>query len=246
MAITWDRAAFEAQYSAPAWPWGIRDIARHPVFHYHWWVQRPRLDATASSLLGKGVLKATHVATIGGAYGWSVEALQAAGITAISVDTSAHIHATKDGNEEAELRDVLTRQGFDPDRLPVMLGPDWNTPVNPWSYWLRPKRSTVTVLNEDLSTQKSRNNVRNALGGSLNAILTEWLLDGWQSDAEAMAFASRVQSLRPNATCLVVHVVNDGHGMPNLVWKTKEAWKALLQANGFNDHIVTTALGEFV
>lgn len=248
--LTWDRTLFEELYSGPGWTWGVRGVTRLPRFHYHRFVQEPRLRRMVGGLLAQpGFAQVSHVAIMGGAFGWSAEVLAESGITAISVDTGDYVVAERAGSEEAELRALLTAQGWDADNLAgIFIDPnDPNSTIaDPWPYWVRPSRATVTVADEDLSTTASRRNVRQALSNNMDGILTEFLLDGMETDAEALVIAERAEQLRPNSNVNVVHLVGGGGpGDPRLVTKTLQGWKDLLVANGFN-HAVALADGTWL
>lgn len=243
MAV-WDKALFDSQYSLPGWKWGVRDVPRVPRFHYNWFAMQQATQNMVDRYLGlPGWAQLSDVAIVGGGYGWTAEALEANGVNVVVVDTSPHIIGTINTSEEQELRDTLTADGWDPDNLPVFIGPDYNTPVDPWTYWLRSDgvRSAATVLDEDLSTNGSRRNVRNALPGNMDAILTETVLDSQETEADALVLIERCELLRPNPNCNVVHLVTDSPNAPGFLSYTKEEWRALLDANGYNHWVADFA-----
>lgn len=187
------------------------------------------------------------MAIVGGGYGWTAEEIAAQGVSVVVVETSDHIINTVGVSEEQELRDTMIADGWDPDNLPVFIGPDWNTPVDPWTFWLRPDnvRSAATVLDEDLSTTGSRRNVRNALPGNMDAILTEFAIDSMDSgdDAASLVLIERCEQLRPNPNCNVIHLIEPNPFDQTLNVKTAEEWRALLDANGYTDHYVVDING---
>ena len=80
--------------------------------------------------------------------------------------------------------------------------------------------------------------------GNMDAILTEFVLDAMETDAESLVIVERAEQLRPNPAVTVVHLVADSaEGDPRLNNKTLADWRAFLDANGFNDHWVITAAG---
>ena len=242
MAV-WDKALFDSLYSLPGWSTGIRDATRVPMFHYNWFAMQPEINNIITMYLGMpGFAQLSDIAIVGGGYGWTAEALEAQGINVVVVDTSPHIIGTLNVSEEQELRDTLAADGWDPDNLPVFIGPDWNTPVDPWAFWLRPDnvRSAATVLDEDLSTAGSRRNVRNALPSNMDGILTEYALDSQESEADALVLIERCEQLRPNPNCNVIHLVS-GSSVPPFISYTKEEWRGLLDANGYNHWVVDSA-----
>lgn len=233
----WDKALYDSLYSLGAWEWGVRNHSRIPKFHYNWFTMQKTSQRMVDQYMSMpGFAQISDIAIIGGGYGWTAEALEAQGVNVVVVDTSPHIINTINTSEEQEIRDALAANGFDPDNLPTFIGPDWNTPVDPWVYWLRPDgvRSTATVADEDMSTNGSRRSVRQALSNNMDAILTESALDSQETESDALVLIERCEQLRPNQNCNVVHLVQPGPGDPRFINYTLEEWRALLDANGFN------------
>lgn len=248
MAI-WNKDLFDQIYKLPGWQWGVRDVPRVPLFHYNWFAAKPITEAIVSKYISMpGFAQVSDVAIVGGGYGWTAEVLADYGVNAISIDTSEYIQTTKNVSEEQELRDTLITTGWDPDNLPVFIGPDWNTPVNPWDYWLRQDgvRTSKQVIAEDLASNSSRRAVRTALGTNPDAIISEYALDSQDTEADALTLINRIQSLRPNPACAVIHLVADSHGLPQFVDKTALEWRTFLNQNGFTDHYVVDPRGVVV
>jgi hypothetical protein len=253
VALVWDKALFDEMYSGPLWRYGVRNSTRVPSVKGYYRATR----STATQIILAGILaqpgfaQVSDVAVIGGAFGWLAEALIANGVNAVTVDTSSYVLANQGISEEQEIRDALTANGFDPDNLPTLMDPNDPNAVftgDPYALWTNNGvRTTLTVLDEDLANNGSRNRVRNALPGSIDAIITEFLLDIMETDAESLLIASRVESLAPNPAAVRVHIIADGTGGdPRLNHKTKEQWRALLDANGFSNHVVATASGVWI
>lgn len=246
----WDKTTFDSMYSGNGWPYGIRGATRVPRFHYHWFVQRQGIQNNVDRYLAlPGFAQVSSVAIVGGGYGWTAEILATHGITAISVDTSPYILATQNVSEEQELRDCLVAGGFDPDLgdgVQYMSPDDPNATTNPWTHWLRPDgvRTSITVVDEDLATNGSRRNVRQALGNNLDAIVTEFAIDSMDAgdDAASLALIERCEQLRPNPACTVVHLIEPNPFDTVLNVKTAQEWRALLDANGYN-HVVIDMRG---
>jgi hypothetical protein len=201
-----------------------------------------------------GFSQLSDIVIIGGGYGWTAEILIQNGINATVVDTSDHIINTYNTSEEQELREYLIGQGFDPDRLnDGAVGIRFMSPenpqawVNPWEYWLRQDgvRTSVPILDEDLSTQGSRRNVINAGERRPDAILTEIVMDSMETEEDALVFVERCEQLRPNPSTNVIHVVMDGHDAPGFISYTKEEWRSFLDSNGYN-HAVVSMRGELL
>ncbi len=252
MALIWDQALFDELYKSGVWKHGMRGAPRHPHFHYHWFGQKTRLERTIATFLAlPGAAQISDIAIIGGGFGWTAEIFGTQGVNAISVDTSDYIVDNEAVSEEAELRAALTTQGFDPDNLPVFMSdidPNAELPAGEiWSHWLRGDgaRTSIPVEQEDLATNGSRNKVKQRLNNNMDGILTEFLLDSMETDAESLTIADRCQSLRPNPSVPVIHLIADGtDGDPRLNNKTLVQWRALLDANGFSQHILATVDGQ--
>jgi len=239
----WDKQTYEKNYSCNGWPYGIR-YNRVPRFHYNWFGQQRSSKVIAGRFLDiPGANQISDLVIVGGGYGWTAEILESYGINAISVDISPHINGTKDTSEEEELRDYLTQLGFDPDNLPDMMSPtDPNTTCNPWDYWLRPdgKRTSKTVVDEDMSTTTSRNVIKSSMNNKIDMILSEYAIDSVDSgdDAASLQIVERCEQLRPNPSVPVVHLIESNASDVVLNVKTSEAWRTLLDSNGFNHVIV--------
>lgn len=257
MALTWDKALFDELYTATGWRYGVRLSSMTPRFHYQWCVQKFRLQTTLTSMLTlPGFAQVSDVAVIGGGFGWLSELLQAQGINVINVETSEYVLANVAVSEEADLRGYLTSQGFDPDNLHDQIR--FMSPDDPnlelasgeiWQHWLHPSggRSVITPASENISSNAGRNAIKRALSNNMDAIITEHLLDSMSTDAEVLSVCADVQALRPNPAVAVIHLVDDSdQGDPRLVSKTIEGWRALLDANGFTNHYVTSPSGRYL
>lgn len=240
---TWDKSLFDTLYSSNGWPHGIQGAKKVPRFHYNWYGMQPQIQAQVERYIGlPGFAQVSDIAIIGGGYGWTAEVLSEYGINAISVETSPHILSTKDGSEEAELRTTLSSLGFDPDGLNRgALGVRFVDPTNPstytnpWSHWLRPARTTATVVDEDLSTNGSRRSVRQALGNNIDAIVTEFALDCMDTENDALTLIERCEQLRPNPATSVIHMVMK---TPVPGFYEQADWASLVSSNGYNHTVI--------
>lgn len=249
---TWDRALFESQYRSKAWGYGTRGWNKAISFHYHWWGQGRRLQGLVNQYMAMpGFAQVSDVAIIGGGFGWTAELLAPHGVNCISVDTSPYVVDNENVSEEAELREILTLQGLDPDNLPTFMSPtDPNTPLAPgevWNYWLRSDgvRTSIPVEQEDLSTNASRRRVRQRLGNNIDAILTEHVLDGQETEADVLTLLERSEQLRPNPACTVIHIMAPSlDGDPQFINQERAYWRNLLDTNGFNHTLFDVGKGE--
>ncbi len=253
MVLVWDKTLFDEMYSAVLWTHGVRGSPKVPsAAGYYWIGKKASAERQIAVMLAKpGFASLSDIAIIGGGYGWTAEILIAAGINAISVDTSPHILATQATSEETEIRDALTARGFDPDNLPTLMDPDDPNAVftgDPFSIWLRTdgKRTSIAVVGEDMANNGSRNKVKQALPGNLDGILTEYALDSMETDAESLELIERCEQLRPNPAAQVVHLISEGVGDLRLNTKTQAEWRTLLDDNGFNDHFVAKSNGVWI
>jgi hypothetical protein len=249
MALVWDKALFESQYSCVGWSHGIRGTNKVPRFHYNWYGRQAHSKRMVDTYMTyPGFAQVSDVVVIGGAFGWTSEVLSTYGINSVSVDTSPYILAAKDVSEEQELRDYLTNLGFDPDALNngaagirFMSPNDPNSWVNPWDYWLRPdgKKTSATVVDEDMSTVGSRNAIKQAIGGNIDVIITEFAIDAMDAgdDAASLSLIERCEQLRSNPSVVVIHLIGYNPYDVMLNIKTAQEWRTFLDTNGY-DHVV--------
>ena len=254
MPQIYDKALYDATYSVRAWEHGHRGpgIPRH---HYNWFVQTQgrfgRLKRHVSALTtGPGWAQLSDIAIIGGGYGWTAEMLLdiKPTLNIINVETSPHVINTLAQSEEADLRQYLIDDGFDPDNIDFLVDPtDTNIPARTltnaevWQYWLRPdgQRSSITTLDNDLSTNGQRRNIRQTLGNNIDALITEIALDGHTTETEIDNFLDFVEQTRPNPACTVIHLVEYAEGMfekNGFISKTRDEWTTYLNTRGFSDH----------
>lgn len=253
MAIVWDRALFESLYRSNGWPYGVRhgpNGNKIPTFHYHWRPQQPRIQRLVNRYLSlPGFDQVSDVAIVGGGFGWTAEVLANNGINVISVETGDYVANTYNTSEEGELRELITNQGLDPDNLPLLISPnDPNTPASNteiWDYWLHPsgQRTSAQIVFEDLSTNGSRRNVRQALGNNIDAILSEFVIDSVETEADALVLIERCEQLRPNPACTVIHMVHKDGVVPEFIAGPLSYFRNLLDVNGYTDHWVVDQLG---
>lgn len=258
MALIYDKALYDAQYSVRAWEHGVRDQPRVPRHHYNWFVntQGPnaRLRKVAQRFINHPSWnQITDIAIIGGGFGWTAEILLELDptINIINVETSPHVINTLATSEEADLRGYLTDDGFDPDNIDFLMHPDQSrtlTNAEVWATWLRPDgvRSAITTLDNDLSTNGQRRDVRQALGNNIDALITEVALDSHTNDPEIENFLDVVEQTRPNPGCTVIHYIEYQAGM-DVAWgyisKPIAEWATYLDTRGYSDHWLMDTLG---
>jgi len=151
------------------------------VLHYHPAAIKPTKAALAARLIqhfidqGVPLTVADRICVIGGAYNWLGEALEDAipGMEVCSVDLSQYVQDTKDSSPDDEVIEELTANGYAiDDGGPGQYLYDKFKDPNPRS------RDGGKVLQEDLGSPQSRNEVRKALkNANPTRVITE---DVWQ------------------------------------------------------------------
>lgn len=133
--------------------------------HYHPVVQKEAKAQMAQRLVdhfiaqGAPLTADERIVIIGGAFGWTGEALEdlVPGILAVSVDLSQYVQDTKALSPDDELIESIQAEGLDHTTGPGKHLFDKFTDPNPRS------RNPDRVLQEALDSPKSRNEVRKAL-----------------------------------------------------------------------------------
>lgn len=154
--------------------------------HYHPLRGRVSAGQLADRLIAEKALTASDsVIIFGGAFGWLGEALKAKlpGLEAVSVDISDYVHAVKDLSPDDELIESIRASGYDETAGIGLQLFNWFSDPAP--------RASITVLNEDLSNNGSRNRVRTALPKLPTRIITE---EVWQTltPAEQTTYQNRL------------------------------------------------------
>ncbi len=94
------------------------------------------------------------------------------------------------------------------------------------------------ILAEGADTVQSRKVIADAVGGSLSYIISEYVLAGL-TDAAVLNFCDNMAALSFEKSGIITHLVNidkgDGRGHPDMNWKSLTEWRALLDANGFQN-----------
>jgi hypothetical protein len=163
MMVGYTKADFDNMYSIGAeahLPPDHENGPRTPVrLNYHYGVIAPYLARRWDHLIPYLNLTASDIVLIvGSGFGWSCEYLveQLPGITCVGVDISDYIQAAKDLDEDAELDAAIIAGGLDPAvGRGLLLKQTYSRPG---------PRAKQVVIQEDAKTQKSRNEIRKALG----------------------------------------------------------------------------------
>jgi hypothetical protein len=170
---------------------------RSPIrLHYHRYamqdIVREHWDYLVSELK---INESDRVLVIGAGFGWGIERLvELTGCWAIGTDISSHVQGCKKIAETNELRQCVRDSGYDPDSgegLEVMEACD-----------LPLVRCMHPILDEDMCSYESRDNVYNALDDLPTLLVTEDILSDF-SDEDAKAFCAELDKVG----CRVCHVV---------------------------------------
>ncbi|MFQ6016766.1 MAG: hypothetical protein ACE5KF_01095 [Kiloniellaceae bacterium] len=186
---------------------------------YHRAVMLPVCATRARRLTSAlGLTAADAVALVGAGFGWLAECLEqeVPGITVVSLDTSAWVHAVKASPETSEIDAAVRDAGIVPAMsryADVMAALDDGGP-----------RARVAIENEDVSTDAARARLRR-LHGAFTWAVTEQVLP-WLTDAEAIALDAAMHKLASKVAHQLTPLM-DGHE-PGRNWKTLADWKALL------------------
>ncbi len=193
----WTKAQYDAAYSfrverymptrAPAG--NVPGIHRPEVrINYHEYSMRDIMVSRWTGvlpLLTPSIGPSDRVIVIGAGFGWGVRGLrQQIGCDAIGTDVSPYIQVIKDTDDTAEIRDKIAFVGLDPTSgygLDILNFA--RTPGN---------RAKELVLDEDLSTVQSRQNVATALGGNPTFICWEDLVDDSMTDQDVLDLVALV------------------------------------------------------
>ncbi|MCK5433292.1 MAG: hypothetical protein KAJ03_11130, partial [Gammaproteobacteria bacterium] len=154
-----------------------------------------RWDNIIPSILN--ILSTDKVVVVGSGFGWGVDKLiELTGCTAVGVDISDYIETAKTTDENADLIAAIQLVGLDEtvDRgLEV-----YN------AYATTGARTISVVLKEDMLSNRSRNEVKKALGNAApDYIITEDMIQE-MSDVEIAAWVTEAEKL-PGAT--IVHII---------------------------------------
>jgi hypothetical protein len=149
--------------------------------HYHRWAMKDHLDNRWSKMLPVLAIDPSEfVCIVGAGFGWGVESFaNRTGCVTCGIDISDYISAEQDNTEEAELRQCIIDGGLDPDTGDGAF-------LLSQIYDAAPRKDpSIIVLQEDMQTNTSRQNIRAALGNNWpSVVIFEDLIDDNTLDAE--------------------------------------------------------------
>ena len=184
---------------------------------------------------------ADRVLLVGDTFGWVAEAMAARGINAMAAENGTYSQAAKDETETAMIRARIVAAGLDPD---TGVGAQCLTALDDGGL-----RARMSVLDEGMATNGSRNRVSNSLGGNPTWAITMGVAT-WATDAEMVKLSADLHRFAAN----VAHVltpyddnrasedepdpvnnwkrVSEDRALTNKIesqpWFTSRSWKALL------------------
>lgn len=163
------------------------------------------------------------VLILGAGFGWTVEAMEQAGIVdVVGVDTSPYINAAATSTEEADIDNAITAVGLDPTvgegaTIKATLFDGGNI-----------SRTSKGIKNEDLNSGQSRNRLRQALGNQPPDIaITEHLIESL-TDQEVTDLTARVTAFAPAIRIAHFVITTNVSDRTDLNMKTLDQWKLLL------------------
>ena len=196
------KADFDANYKFRAERlWGRTGIRSEVLLNYHSFFMAPILAARWDNIVPSilNILSTDKVVVVGAGFGWGVDRLiELTGCTAVGVDISDYIEADKGLDENSELIAAIQLVGLDETVGRGLL--IYNT------YKTTGARTVSVVLKEDMLSNKSRNEVKKALGNAApDYIITEDMIQEL-SDTEIAAWVNEAEKL-PGA--IVVHIISN-------------------------------------
>lgn len=219
MAITWDKAQYDIAYSLNAEPDGHPNTRPGIRLHYDRYVMYPERLRRAQQLVAVlGLTLSDRILIVGCGFGWTVEALVGMGYTAVGTDVSAYIQGNKNLSEDSDISTAITAVGLDPSSGEGL------------GHFNRLKgdgtRTRGVILNEDSSSNASRNRVKNSLGTPTVAI-TEDLVTSL-TDAECAVLQTNIVKYSAGMrVCHLLEELADPNPPFNYNSKTVADWKLI-------------------
>lgn len=219
---------YDTAYSIrlPIYNAATNSYKRSPIrLHYHRAVMgstiRARWDKIVPLL---SITSADKVVVVGSGYGWGVERLiELTGCQAIGIDISDYIDTEKGLTEEAEIDAAIVAAGYDPTT-----GHGLEAKTTAFTGEIKSKQ---TILKNDLSSTKMRNDVKKEFGNTEPTwIITEDMI----TDMDDTTITEWVTEAGKLSTTQICHVLRESYP-PNS--KTAEEW------NTFTGHTIITLGG---
>lgn len=222
MAVTWTKELFDLAYKIDAEPEGHPNTRESIKLHYNRYVVYPiMLDRAKKFIEVLGLTSSDLIVVVGCGFGWTVEAMQSFGLTVIGCDISPYIQSAKGLAEDPDIDNALREVGLDPASGAGTV--HFNRLRNGGG-----TRAKTNVLNQDSSSNQSRNAVKSALGGRPTVVITEDVMPSL-SDTECLALQLNIEQYAPGVRiCHLITELANPNPPFNFNSKTGEAWKLLL------------------
>lgn len=218
---------------------------RHVRLNYDRAVMLPIARAHAKGLVAAlGLTDGQSITISGGGFGWTAEELAKLlpNSRIVTTDTSSWVHAQKDSPATVNYRAAISKAGLDPDSGEgTALLADMDDGG---------AQARVTIIDESLANNGSRNRVRQAVGGTLDWVISEEVLP-WLFDDECVEVDGWMRQLSSNVVHLLTPYMADKADAPeplpvynwkypsapnggvlqkmwDLPWYGQDNWKALL------------------
>lgn len=167
MAVTWDKALFDAAYDMSAEPDGHPNTRPEIRLHYHRYVLYSESLRRAQFFASHfGLTPDSSVLLVGCGFGWTAEALNGMGIPTIGTDTSAYIQNNKSLSEDTDIAAAIAATGLS------------SASGEGLGHFQRLRgdgvRTRANILNETHQNNASRNRVRQAFAsGTVTLAISE-------------------------------------------------------------------------
>lgn len=220
MAVQWTKELYDQAYSFDAEPDGHPNTRPGIRLHYNRYVLYPEMLRRAQQFVSiLGLTLSDRILIVGAGFGWTVEALAGMGYTVIGTDVSAYIQGNKTLSEDSDVSASISAVGLDPTTGEGLL--HFNRLRGDGT------RTRGIVLNEDSSSNPSRNRVKTALGSDPTIIITEDLVTSL-TDSECATLQSAI--IRYATGIRTVHFLTEfANSNPPFLFNSKSMveWKAL-------------------
>jgi hypothetical protein len=139
---------------------------------------------------------------VGAGFGWGAEALVANGYAnVIGIENCPWIHEEKHNTEDAEISEALANSW-------LRHYPEYHGRIKKYLLANEP-RSKVPILNEDMSTDRSRNNIEHALGGWPDVVVMENIVDRDTTESEIIEITRSIEQFPGHETRVIWIVWRD-------------------------------------
>ena len=210
--------------------------------HYHNFILKDSAGFRMQNLVTKlNIVTGSRIVVIGAGFGWSVEWLNANGYIAIAVDPNQYLIGKAPTSEEFEIATLIEAKGGDINAHRIDPTDKIEKPILDILVRQDGKRTSETLIDEDLKKVNSRKAIHSAIGKNMDYVITENMLSTL-SDAELIDVADNLdkfKKLQSGVPIIHLDTWTDESQDPDYNWKTGVEWRAFFD-NTFNlpDHIL--------